>query len=53
MVLVADSHIIKNYGIDDIENEELLNYLLVSAEELDNVIKDISKKAETTNLDII
>jgi PAS domain S-box-containing protein len=45
--------LIKNYGIDDIENEELLNYLLVSAEELDNVIKDISKKAETTNLDII
>nr|WP_315252906.1 PAS domain S-box protein [uncultured Flavobacterium sp.] len=44
--------IIKNYGIDDIENEELLNYLLVSAEELDNVIKDISKKAETINLDI-
>lgn len=45
--------LIKNYSIDDIENEELLNYLLVSAEELDNVIKDISKKAETTNLDII
>jgi len=45
--------IIKNHGIDDIENEELLNYLLVSAEELDNVIKDISKKAETINLDII
>ncbi len=45
--------IIKNYRIDDIENEELLNYLLVSAEELDNVIKDISKKAETINLDII
>lgn len=43
--------IIKNYGIDDIENEELLNYLLVSAEELDNIIRDISKKAETINLE--
>ena len=42
--------IIKNHEIDDIENEKLLDYLLVSAEELDNVIKDISKKAETSNL---
>nr|WP_315156333.1 PAS domain S-box protein [uncultured Flavobacterium sp.] len=41
---------IKNYGIDDTENKELLNYLLTSAEELDNIIRDISKKAETINL---
>jgi PAS domain S-box-containing protein len=45
--------IIKNYGIDDTENKNLLNYLLASAEELDTIIKDISKKAETINLDII
>ncbi|CAN1526227.1 PAS domain [Flavobacteriaceae bacterium] len=44
--------IIKNYEIDDIENKKLLNYLLASAEELDIIIKDISKKAETINLEI-
>jgi PAS domain S-box-containing protein len=44
--------IIKNYGLEDPDNEKLLNYLLVSANELDNVIKDISKKTESINIDL-
>jgi PAS domain S-box-containing protein len=44
--------IIKNYGIDEDENEKLLNYLVVSAEELDSIIKDISEKAAAINLEI-
>ena len=38
--------VIKNYGGENLENENLLSYLLESAEELDTIIKDISKKAE-------
>jgi len=43
--------IIKNYGIEDADNEKLLTHLLESAEELDVIIKDISKKSEAINLD--
>ncbi|WP_162127909.1 PAS domain S-box protein [Flavobacterium phycosphaerae] len=42
--------IIKNYGIDDNDNEKLLTHLLESAEELDIIIKDISRKSEGINL---
>jgi PAS domain S-box-containing protein len=38
--------IIKNYGIDDNDNKNLLSLLITSAEELDVIIKDITKKSE-------
>lgn len=38
--------IIKNYGIDDTDNKNLLSLLITSAEELDVIIKDITKKSE-------
>ncbi len=44
--------IIKNYGIDNNDNEDLLGHILTSAEELDGIIKDITKKSEGINLDI-
>jgi PAS domain S-box-containing protein len=44
--------IIKNYGFDDNDSETLLNHLLTSAEELDVIIKDISKKSEAIKLDL-
>ncbi len=43
--------ILKNYGSDDSENEKLLTHLLESAEELDVIVKDISKKSEAIKLD--
>jgi PAS domain S-box-containing protein len=45
--------LIKNEGFDeDSENEKLFGYLLNSAEELDAIIRDISKKAEEIKLEI-
>lgn len=44
--------IIKNYGLDDTDNENLLNNLLTSAEELDVIIKDITKKSECVLQDV-
>lgn len=43
--------IIKNYGLEENEGENLLNHLWTSAEELDTIIKDISKKSEAIQLD--
>ena len=39
-------NIIKNYGIEDTDSENLLSLLMTSAEELDVIIKDITKKSE-------
>ena len=44
--------IIKNYGIDDADGENLLCHLMTSAEELDVIIKDITKKSEAVKLNI-
>ncbi|MCF0040879.1 PAS domain-containing protein [Dyadobacter fanqingshengii] len=38
--------LIKNYSHTDIEKNELLDHLLLSAKELDEVIRDISEKTE-------
>jgi len=38
--------LIKNYPHTDIEKNELLDHLLLSAKELDEVIRDISEKTE-------
>jgi PAS domain S-box-containing protein len=43
--------IIRNYGIDSNDNEKILNNLLTSAEELDVIIKEITKKSECIQLD--
>ncbi|WP_264520560.1 PAS domain S-box protein [Flavobacterium sp. N1994] len=43
--------IIKNFGIEENDSENLLNNLLISAEELDVIIKDITKKSEGIQLD--
>lgn len=42
---------IKNEGFDSIDNEKLYEYLLISAEELDIIIRDITKKSEQIHLD--
>ena len=42
---------IKNEGFDSADNEKLYDFLLLSAEELDNVIRDISKKSEEIKID--
>ena len=42
--------IIKNYGLEDEDSEKLLSYLLSSAIELDDIVKDISKKSEAIKL---
>jgi hypothetical protein len=44
--------VIKNYGLDDSESENLLCHLITSAEELDTIIKDITKKSEAIKLNI-
>lgn len=44
--------IIKNYGLDDNDGENLLGHILTSAEELDAIINDITKKSEAVNLEI-
>ena len=43
--------IIKNYGIDENDSENLLNHLLNSAEEFDIIIKEIVKKSESIQPD--
>jgi PAS domain S-box-containing protein len=43
---------IKNDGYDGPDNEKLYNFLLQSAEELDVVIRDISRKSEAIELEI-
>jgi PAS domain S-box-containing protein len=43
---------IKDYGIEDIESENLLNHLMTSAKELDVIIKGITKKSEAIKLNI-
>lgn len=45
------TNIIKNYGIDETDSEDLISLLLTSAEELDVIIKDITKKSEALQLD--
>jgi len=45
--------LIKNQGFDINDNEKLYDYLLQSAEELDAIIKDISKKSEEVKLEIL
>ncbi|MCF2490715.1 PAS domain-containing protein [Dyadobacter sp. CY347] len=42
--------LIKNYEHSDIEKNELLDHLLMSAKELDNVIRDIARKTGETNI---
>lgn len=42
--------LIRNYGHRDINREELLESLMTSARELDNLIREISGKAERINL---
>lgn len=49
MMSIVD--IIKNYGLDENDSENLLNHLSTSAEELDIIIKDISKRSEGIYLD--
>ncbi len=44
---------IKNEGHDGADNEKLYDLLLLSANEFDKVIRDISKKAEEIKLDIL
>ena len=49
--IMALIDMIKNYPELNEENEELLGYILTSAVELDEVIRDISRKAEEVKLD--
>lgn len=49
--IMALIDLIKNYPELNEENEELLGYIFTSAVELDEVIKDISRKAEEVKLD--
>lgn len=44
---------IKNEGYDSTDNEKLYDLLLLSANEFDKVIRDISRKAEEIKLDIL
>src|SRR5690606_8183190 len=49
--IMALIDMIKNYPELNEENEELLGYIFTSAVELDEVIRDISRKAEEVKLD--
>ena len=49
--IMALIDMIKNYPELNEENEELLGYIFTSAVELDEVIKEISRKAEEVKLD--
>lgn len=42
--------IIKNYGIDNNDSEDLLGHLLTSANEFDIIIKDIVKRSESIQI---
>ena len=44
---------IKNEGYDSTDNEKLYDLLLLSANEFDKVIREISRKAEEIKLDIL
>lgn len=44
--------LIKTQGFESNDNEKLYDYLMQSAEELDNIIRDISKKSEEIKLEM-
>lgn len=45
--------LIKSNGIDSVDNEEIYDYLLISAKEFDTIIKDITSKSEQIKLEIL
>ena len=46
-------NLMKHQGFDSPDNEELYNYLMTSANEFDEIIKEVTNKAELMKLEII